>query len=184
MPLCEKQKVLFSIWNFMRLFAHNLVYMLTDTAATVWTQSDSQAISWLNKVKLHIWINLSCINHVTFCQPHSNITFSVNFSGSVAQLLLTVSTKWQSYWADIMQLIQQNRLEINVKTVKISTKCLYWMNSNIYNRIKNVVLYLLRLVNILSTTLNDLLTIKTRVIVQHSDLISLKCQKLTKQFCL
>lgn len=35
MPLCEKQKVLFSIWNFMRLFAHNLVYMLTDTAATV-----------------------------------------------------------------------------------------------------------------------------------------------------
>lgn len=64
--------------------------------------------------------------------------------------------------------------------VKISTKCLYWMNSNVYNRIKIVVLYLLGLVNISSATLSDLLTIKTWVIVQHSDLLSLKCQKCNK----
>lgn len=55
------------------------------------------------------------------------------------------------------------------------------MNSNIYNRIKEVVLYFLGLVNIFSTALNDLLTNKTTVILHHSALLSSKIKKTPAQ---
>lgn len=105
------------------------------------------------------------------------LNFCSSFS-SCADLLLTKCP--QSDWTDISQLLQLNSLKL---MARFSQSVFYWISSNIYNHIKEVVLYLLRLVNIFSTTLNDLLTNKTAVIFHQSGWLSLKMKKQL-EFCL